>query len=38
MPLDWIYGLVGGVLIGCAGAVLLLALSRIVFIVLQLRD
>ena len=29
MPLDWIYGLVGGVLIGCAGAVLLLGNGRI---------
>lgn len=29
MPMDWIYGLVGGVLIGCAGAVLLLGNGRV---------
>ena len=29
MPIDWIYGLVGGVLIGCAGAVLLLGNGRV---------
>ena len=29
MPLDWIYGLVGGVLIGCTGAVLLSGNGRI---------
>ncbi len=29
MPLDWIYGLVGGVLIGCAGVVLLLGNGRV---------
>jgi len=29
MPMDWIYGLVGGVLIGCAGAFLLLGNGRV---------
>ena len=29
MPIDWIYGLVGGVLIGCAGAFLLLGNGRV---------
>ncbi len=29
MPIDWILGLVGGVLIGCAGAVYLLGNGRI---------
>ena len=29
MPLDWIYGLVGGVLIGCTGVVLLSGNGRI---------
>ena len=29
MPIDWIYGLVGGLLIGFAGAVLLLGNGRI---------
>ena len=30
MPIDWIYGLVGGLLIGFAGAVLLLGNGRII--------
>lgn len=29
MELSWIYGLIGGVMIGCAGAVLLLGTGRI---------
>ena len=29
MPLDWIWGLVGGLMIGCAGAVYLLGNGRI---------
>ena len=29
MPLDWIYGLIGGVMIGCAGALYLLVNGRI---------
>lgn len=29
MPLDWIWGLIGGLLIGCAGAVYLLGNGRI---------
>lgn len=29
MPMDWIWGLVGGMLIGCAGAVFLLANGRV---------
>lgn len=29
MPIDWIWGLVGGMLIGCAGAVYLLGNGRI---------
>ncbi|MFZ5961816.1 YeeE/YedE family protein [Thalassococcus sp. BH17M4-6] len=29
MPMDWIYGLLGGLLIGCAGAVYLLANGRV---------
>lgn len=29
MPIDWIWGLIGGVLIGCAGAVYLLGNGRI---------
>ena len=29
MPLDWIFGLIGGILIGCAGAVYLLGNGRI---------
>jgi uncharacterized membrane protein YedE/YeeE len=30
MPIDWIYRLVGGILIGCAGALFLLGNGRIV--------
>jgi hypothetical protein len=29
MPLDWIWGLLGGLLIGCAGAVYLLGNGRV---------
>jgi uncharacterized membrane protein YedE/YeeE len=29
MPIDWIWGLIGGILIGCAGAVYLLGNGRI---------